>query len=163
VTRFLVVTAALCLVSAASAAQHPTKPCPADSVSGAATLLAPNVVKVADDGVIHRFFDTSPISPSGRYMALLRLRDETSSPKPGDLSDVILVDLKTGEERIVAQTRGWEVQLGAHVQWGRTDRALFFGDVDMETGTAKTIILDPRSGRRRTLDGPLFSVSPDGR
>ena len=32
-----------------------------------------HVRKIADGGVIHRFFDTSPISPSGRYAALFRL------------------------------------------------------------------------------------------
>lgn len=121
------------------------------------------VTKVADDRIIHRFFDTSPISPSGRYTALLRMRDETRSPKPGDVSDVVLVDNRTGRERVVAQTRGWEIQLGAHVQWGRTDRQLFFGDVDTTRWRAQTIVLDPASGRRRTLDGPLFEVSRDGR
>lgn len=121
------------------------------------------VVKVADDRIIHRFFDTSPVSPSGRYTALLRLGDETRSPKPGDASDVVLVDQVTGRERVVAQTRGWEVQLGAHVQWGRSDRQLFFSDVDTTRWKAQTVLLDPVSGKRRVLDGPLFTVSPDAR
>ena len=30
---------------------------------------------------IHRFFDTSPISPAGRYMALFRMPQEESTPK----------------------------------------------------------------------------------
>ncbi len=57
---------------------------------------------------IHRFFDTSPISPSGRYMALFRMPQEEKTPCPGEIGEVIVVDLKTGEEQIVATTAGWE-------------------------------------------------------
>jgi hypothetical protein len=119
--------------------------------------------KIADQRVIHRFFDTSPVSPSGRYVALIRFGDETKSPKPGDLSDIVVVDLRRNTERVVAQTRGFELQLGAQVQWGRTDRDLFFSDVDLQTWKSKTVILNPRSGKRRVLSGPLFMVSADGR
>ncbi|HEX9959237.1 MAG TPA: hypothetical protein VGA96_18345, partial [Fibrella sp.] len=76
------------------------------------------VVKVSSGRVIHRFFDTSPLSPSGRYLALFRFPQETRSPKPGEVGEVILVDRQTGQERVVAQSRGWEMQLGANVQWG---------------------------------------------
>lgn len=151
---------ALTVSGSTSAGAAPACPSTAKAVELLAGLP---VVKVADDRVIHRFFDTSPISPSRRYTALLRLNDETRSPKPGEASDIVLVDNVTGIERVVAQTRGWEVQLGAHVQWGRTDRELFFGDVDTTTWSARTVLLDPVAGKRRVLDGPLFMVSPDAR
>ena len=51
--------------------------------------------------LIHRFFDTSPLSPSGRYLAAFQLPDHDAPPKPGDRGNVVLVDLQTGEERIV--------------------------------------------------------------
>jgi len=70
-----------------------------------------------EGGAIHRFFDTSPFSPSGRYLALTRLPFEYRSPQPGDVALVVIVDLQTGEERTVAETRGWDTQVGAHVQW----------------------------------------------
>jgi hypothetical protein len=152
------------LLSSATLGTAPPPPlaCPTGA-SAPSGISGSGIVKVADDRVIHRFFDTSPISPSGRTMALLRFPDETRSPKPGDVADVILIDLVTRRERTIARTRGWEMQLGAHVQWGASDRQLFFSDVDLATWKAKTILLDPASGRRRTLDGPLFMVSPDGR
>ena len=67
-------------------------------------------------GMMHRFFDTSPFSPSGRYLALTRFPFEDRLPAPGDVAEVILVDLKTGEQRSIAETRGWGTQLGAQVQ-----------------------------------------------
>jgi hypothetical protein len=121
------------------------------------------LTRVANGRVIHRFFDTSPVSPSGRYVALLRFPYEDRSPTAGDLSDVVLVDLRTKTERVVARTRGWEMQLGAQVQWGKTDRELLFNDVDPTSWTPFAAVLNPVSGKRRRIDGPLFMASADGK
>jgi len=113
-------------------------------------------------GCIHRFFDTSPVSPSGRYVALTRLPDETGPPGPGEEGEVVLVDLETGEVEVVACTRGFDTQLGAQTQWGRTDEELYFNDMDTEDWRPYAVRLDPRSGTRTELDGPVYMVSPDG-
>jgi hypothetical protein len=113
-------------------------------------------------GCFHRFFDTSPISPSGRYLGLTRLRDEAHPPGPGDCADIVIVDLATGETGIVSETRGFEAQLGAQVQWGRTDAELYFSDMDCNRWRPVTVRLDPLTGERKELAGPLYMVSPDG-
>jgi hypothetical protein len=130
----------------------------------ACTEFAPKIpiTRIATGRIIHRFFDTSPLSPSGRYVGLFRLPQETRSPQPGETGEVVVVDLHTGQERVVATTRGWEVQLGANVQWGRTDADLFFNDVDPETWRVFAVQLDITTGSRRRLDGSVFTVSPDG-
>jgi len=120
------------------------------------------IVRIASGRIIHRFFDTSPISPSGRYVGLFRLPNEVRPPQPGEAGEVVIVDLQTGRERVVAQSRGWETQMGANVQWGKTDADLFFNDVDPQTWTPFAVQLDPASGRSRRLDGTVFTVSPDG-
>lgn len=121
------------------------------------------VRKISEGKVIHRFFDTSPISPSGKYLALFRFPEETKSPKPGDVGEVILVNIKSGKERVVAQTRGWEMQLGANVQWGATDNELYFNDVDTSTWEAFAVQLNPFSLQSRRMAGTVFMVSPDGK
>ncbi len=113
--------------------------------------------------ILHRFFDTSPFSPSGRYLALTRLPFEDRLPQPGDTAEVVLVDLSNGEERTVAETQGWDTQLGAQCQWGATDHDLFFNDQDTGTWTPFGVRLDPASGEARQLDGPIYMVSPDGK
>lgn len=118
--------------------------------------------RIATGRIIHRFFDTSPVSPSGRYVGLFRLPNEVRSPQPGEAGDVVVVDLHTGKERVVAQSRGWEVQMGANLQWGRTDADLFFNDVDPTTWTPFAVQLDPGTGKSRRIDGTVFTVSPDG-
>ncbi len=120
------------------------------------------VARIATGRIIHRFFDTSPLSPSGRYVGLFRLPQETRTPQPGEVGEVVVVDLQTGSERTVARTRGWEMQMGANVQWGRTDADLFFNDVDPATWTPFAVHLDPATGKSRRIDGTVFTVSPDG-
>jgi hypothetical protein len=73
------------------------------------------------------------------------------------------VDIKTGAERVVAVSRGWEVQLGANVQWGKNDQELLFNDVDTTTWKAFCVVLDPLSGRSRRLDGTIFMASSNGK
>lgn len=121
------------------------------------------VARVATGRIIHRFFDTSPISPSGRLMGLFRLPNEVRPPQPGETGEVVVVDLATGRERTVATTRGWETQMGANVQWGATDADLFFNDVDPATWKPFAVQLDPATGKSRRIDGTVFTISPDGR
>ncbi|MFG0250245.1 MAG: hypothetical protein ACF8OB_15280 [Phycisphaeraceae bacterium JB051] len=114
-------------------------------------------------GAIHRFFDTSPISPSGRYLAIFRMPFEDRLPEAGEKGDVCVVDLQTGEDRIVAQTCGWETQLGANINWGDTDHALYFNDVDTQTWKPFAWQLDPITGERKPMQGTVYHASPDGR
>jgi len=81
-------------------------------------------------GSIHRFFDTSPISPSGRYLAVFQLPFEDRQPEPGEKGNVCIVDLQTGEDWVAAETCDWKPQMGANINWGASDRQLFFNDVD---------------------------------
>lgn len=126
-------------------------------------LKGVSVEQVSTARVIHRFFDTSPLSPSGKFLALFRMPYENKSPKPGEVGEVVLVDMKTGQEKVVAQTRGWEVQLGANVQWGKSDKELLFNDVDTTTWKAYCVVLNPLTGKSRKLDGTIFMASNDGK
>ena len=114
-------------------------------------------------GCFHRFFNTSPISPSGRYLAVTRLLHEDRLAAPDEPAEVVLVDLKTAESRVLASTKGFDTQLGAAVQWGATDHELFFNDLDTKQWRASGVKMDPISGERRDLDGPVFEVSRDGK
>ena len=114
-------------------------------------------------GSFHRFFDTSPFSPSGRYMAFTAMPFEDRVPLPGDEAQVVLVDLETGEERVVATSQGWDTQLGAQVQWGATDHELFYNDMDVAEWAPYGVVMDPETGDKRRLGGTVYMVSPDGK
>ena len=112
---------------------------------------------------IHRFFDTSPISPSGRYLAVFQMPDEDHRPTPGDTGNVCVIDLQTGEDRAVAETRGWEPQMGANINWGASDHELYFNDVDTKSWHPFAWKLDPITGRRERMEGTVYHASADGK
>ncbi|MBD3377679.1 hypothetical protein GF406_21805 [candidate division KSB1 bacterium] len=115
------------------------------------------------DRCIHRFHSSSPFSPSGRYLGLTRLSREDHPPNPGEIAEIVLVDLMTGEQKIIAKTRGWDTQLSAQVQWGADDTQLFFNDVDTTTWMPFGVKMNPLTGEKMKLDGTVYMVSPDGK
>ncbi|AFH61174.1 TolB family protein [Paenibacillus caseinilyticus] len=127
-----------------------------------APLVPTYCVTPAEGRVIHRFFDTSPFSPSGRYLGLFRMPFEDRNPQPGDEGEIVLVDLWSGEERVVGRTYGWESQVGANVQWGVSDEELYYNDVDTSSWQAHGIKLNPFTGKTSVLDYGIFMISPDG-
>lgn len=118
---------------------------------------------ISQGRIIHRFFDTSPISPSGKYIALFRFPWEDRSPIPGEAGEVVVIDLATKQEICIVETCGWEMQLGANVQWGATDAELFYNDVDTTTWHAHAIRLNVSTGKKEHLSGTVFMASPDGK
>jgi hypothetical protein len=126
-------------------------------------LVPVRIVTPATPGCFHRFFDTSPISPTGRYLAALRMPDETRLNQPGEEAQVVVVDLVAGGERVVATTRGWEPQMGANINWGADDGCLVFNDVDPADWSCWIVRLDPATGRSERCRGSVYHVSPDGR
>ena len=117
-----------------------------------------------DEGrAIHRFFDTSPISPSGRYAALFRFSREDRPPELGDTGRVIVIDLDTGDEIQVAETAGFEAQMGANINWGGTDRELFFNDVSPSDYRPFAWNCDFASGARRAMRGTVYHAATNGK
>lgn len=112
---------------------------------------------------LHRFFDTSPVSPSGRFLACLRLPFEDRLPRVGEIAEVVLVDLEGGTERVVAQTTGFETQMGANLNWGQSDNELFFNDVDASNWKPVTVKLNPNNGQSERFGRGIYQVSPDGK
>ena len=114
-------------------------------------------------GCLHRFFDTSPISPSGRYLAVFQLPYEDHQPRPGDTGNVMVIDLDTMRKVCSVETAGWEPQMGANINWGATDHELYFNDVDTETWHPFAWQLDPVTGEKRRMAGTVYHASQDGK
>ncbi len=114
-------------------------------------------------GCIHRFFDTSPFSPSGRYLAVFQMPFEDRQPEPGDVGHICVIDLETGKDWLVAETCGWEPQMGANLNWGGTDHELYFNDVDTANWQPFSWKIDPLTGDKKRMAGTVYHTSPDGR
>jgi len=112
-----------------------------------------------DQAHMHTYYDLTPWSPSGRYLASLRLPYEDREPAPGDQAEVCVIDLAEQTVQSVYRTAAWGFQKGAHQQWGRTDQFLYFND--MRDDRPVGVQLDLATGKPRLLDGPIWQVSPD--
>lgn len=125
--------------------------------------LSPVTCITPDDGFyIHTFFDVCPMSPSQRYFACLRLPFQDRKPTWQDTADVCVIDLQDRTIQTVYTTSAFGMQTGAQVQWGTTDRYLYFNDKrENADGQAVAIRLDWQSGKAEELAGPIYSMTPD--
>jgi len=114
-----------------------------------------------------RFYDTSPFSPSGKYLAFLRFpRDSEGKSISGSAllpaADVVLVNLWSGVKSIIAKTHGWDSQTGAHVQWGASDDDLFYNDVvwdaRLQAYRAIGVHMNAFRKKKKQLECPVYQV-----
>ena len=131
------------------------------------TSFSPNVpvycISQKNKPTIHRFYDTSPISPSGRYLTITELPYEDRVPSYGDSAAVSVIDLEEGVEIYHSRTKAWDTQVGAHAQWGRNDDELFFNRMDTGQWRAYGVKVNPFSGNEFRLSEAVYMVSHDGR
>ena len=112
---------------------------------------------------MHRFYDTSPISPSGKYIAVMHFPFEDRSPSPGDQATVIVMKLLDSSVVYESKTAAWDTQVGAHLQWGANDSELFFNRMNPKTWVPYGVKVDLFSKNERSLSNTVYMVSPDGR
>lgn len=127
---------------------------------------------------IHRFFDTSPISPSSRFIATVQFSSFDTAGILDDFSAlykpavVQVIDLHTGKRVIRDYTDAWDSQLGAQVQWGATDDFLFFNTLhdsvsgELQSDGCYSIVgvrLNIKTMAKTNLMCPVYHVSNDGK
>lgn len=131
------------------------------------TLLSSTIpvrqVSAAGVPTIHRFYDTSPVSPSGRYIALTEFDYEDRLPSPGDEASVVVRELSTGTPVFRTRTLAWDTQVGAHAQWGALDSQLFFNRMERGAWRPFGVMVDITTGHELPLGGTVYMVSPCGR
>ena len=122
--------------------------------------LCPVYSITPDDGYyLHTFYDICPWSPSQRYFACTRFPFQDREPGHRDEAQICLIDMRDRSLTDVYSTTGWGFQLGSNVQWGSTDRYLYFNDqVD---GEGVCVRLDLETGKAEELAGPMYHVAPD--
>ena len=120
-------------------------------------------LSLPEEKAMHRFFDTSPLSPSGRFVAYTVFPYDDRLPTPGDMAEVVVREVETGDKIYRTTTAAWDTQLGAQVQWGADDHTLYFNRLDSENVSAHGVVVDPATQSERKLQGQIYMVSPDGR
>lgn len=123
------------------------------------TLVPVHKVTPDDGYYLHTFYDICPWSPSQRYLTCTRFPFQDREPGYKDEAQICVIDTKDNTLTEVYSTRGWGFQLGSNVQWGGTDRYLYFNDqVD---GEGVCVRLDLETDKADELAGPMYHVASD--
>jgi hypothetical protein len=108
------------------------------------------------------YYDKLQFDPTGRYALGMEVDFEHRSPRPEDVIRIGMVDLHNNDRWIeLGTSSAWGWQQGCMLQWrpGSRDEVLWN---DRGSEGYVTRILNVRTGERRTLPYPFYTVSPDG-
>lgn len=129
-------------------------------------LTAP--VRAVTAGPRHHFFgyyDKCPWDAMGRYILALEVGFLDRPPGPDDVAVIGTVDLGAGNAwRPLAETRAWNWQQGAMLQWHPAAADQLIIHDDRTTEGFGCVIREAATGRvLRRLPRPVAAVSRDGR
>lgn len=112
----------------------------------------------------HRFFDTSPISPSGKYIALIEFNvgADLKNVAAGDSAKVVVYELSTGDLIYSNKTYAWDSQLGSHIQWGADDKSLFYNQMNTENWVPFALKVNIFTNEEICYQKTVYMVNPDG-
>lgn len=131
---------------------------------GAAPERYPPIRQISRGPKFHWFayYDKLQFCPENRLALCNRVGFEGRSPRPDDVIEVGMIDVRDGDRWIgLGESRAWGWQQGCMLQWlpGSASEVIW-NDRDGDRYICH--ILDVKSGKRRTLPHPVYSVSPDG-
>ena len=109
------------------------------------------------------YYDKLQFDPTGRYVLGMEVDFEHRSPRPEDGISIGMIDLEDGDRWTeLTTTHAWCWQQGCMLQWlpGSGTEIIWNDRVD---GRFVCHILEPSTGKKRTLPFPIYTVSPDGR
>ncbi|WP_456324761.1 hypothetical protein [Desulfonauticus submarinus] len=113
----------------------------------------------------HHFFgyyDVSPWSNSETKILTLEVDFLGRTPEKDDIAGIGIVDLRTKKIEIIGQTKVWNWQQGARLQWLGPDFEKFIIYNDRSNNQFISIILDTETGKKETLPLPIYSINQKG-
>ncbi|MBN2375344.1 MAG: hypothetical protein JXD22_03010 [Sedimentisphaerales bacterium] len=109
------------------------------------------------------YYDKLQFDPTGRYLLGMEVDFNGRSPRPDDIIKIGMVDLKDNDRWIeLGQSRAWGWQQGCMLQWLPGSKTEILWN-DREGDKFVCRIMDISSHKLRTVDFPVYSLSPNGR
>lgn len=127
------------------------------------TNLTPHAVTHGPAFHFFGYYDKSPWDITGRYLLGMETDFMDRRPGPDDIARIGVIDTVNGDRwETAAETRAWNWQQGCMLQWvpGSAEEIIFN---TREGERFVAVILNVRTGARRTLPMPIYGVSPTGR
>ncbi len=108
------------------------------------------------------YYDKLQFDPTGRYVLGMEVDFEHRSPRPDDVIRVGMVDLADNDRWTeLGSSRAWNWQQGCMLQWlPKSSSEVIWND--RESGQFVSHVLNVKTGKRRTIPAPVYTLSPDG-
>ncbi len=109
------------------------------------------------------YYDKLQFDPTSRYVLGMEVTFQHRSPTADDVIGIGMVDLQDNDRWIeLGESRSWCWQQGCMLQWlpGSATKVLWN---DRMGDRFVCHILDVKSGEKRTIPQPIYSVSPNGK
>lgn len=109
------------------------------------------------------YYDKLLFDPTDRFVVANEVDFEGRSPKADDVIRVGMVDTQDGDKWIeLGTSHAWNWQQGCMLQWvPGTESEVAWNDRDGDHFVSH--ILDVKTGKKRTLPHPFYTLSPDSR
>lgn len=130
---------------------------------GATDEAQPPVRPITPGPKFHWFgyYDKLQFDPSSRYALAMEVDFEHRSPRPDDEIRLGMIDLEEGDRWTeIGRSKAWCWQQGCMLQWLPGSKTDVIHN-DREDGQFVSRVLNVRTGKSRTLSGPIYAVSPD--
>ena len=129
--------------------------------------MQPQVRQITKGPKFHWFgyYDKLEFDATGRCVLGMEVDFENRPPTNDDVVKVGMVDLEDGDRWIeLGETRAWCWQQGCMLQWRPArDDEVIWNDIDMDGGRFVSHVLNVKTGAKRTLPMPIYTLSPDGK
>ncbi len=132
---------------------------------GAEAQTLPAVRAITRGPKFHWFgyYDKLEFDPTNRYVLGMEVDFESRKLTADDVVRLGMIDTERGDKWTqLGESRAWNWQQGCMLQWlpGSQTDVIWNDRVD---GRFVSHILNVKSGKRRTLPGPVYGISPDGK
>ena len=109
------------------------------------------------------YYDKLQFDPSGRYVLGMEVDFEHRSPTPHDDVSIGMIDLQDGNRWTeLGRSSAWCWQQGCMLQWlPGSDTRIIWNDRQGDRFISH--LLDTRTGTKRTIPSPIYTLSPDGK
>jgi len=111
------------------------------------------------------YYDKLQFDPSSRYVLGMRVAFEHRSPRADDEVELGFVDLRDRDRwTALGRTRAWNWQQGCMLQFVPGSKTeVIWNDRRADGSGFYSVLCDIKTGRRRELPAPVYTLCPDGR
>lgn len=109
------------------------------------------------------YYDKLQFDPTNRFVLSNKVSFEHRSPAADDVIEVGMVDLQEKDRWIpLGTSRAWNWQQGCMLQWiPGTESKIIWNDREKDRFVSH--IMDVKTGDKRTIPSPVYSLSPNGK